>query len=110
MTKKILTEILLVILAISLVMPAIYVPVVAEEVPSGPWVDEVIFSSVTDDAQAINMLEAGDAHVYYYGLTDPELFRKVKTSPNLWYALSYGSYNDLTFNPVGPEFPATGKS
>ncbi|MCD6538515.1 ABC transporter substrate-binding protein [Candidatus Bathyarchaeota archaeon] len=109
MTKRILTEILLVILAISLVMPTIYVPVTAEEVPKGPWVDEVIFSSVTDDAQAINMLEAGDAHLYYYGLTDPELFKKVKASPNLWYALSYGSYNELTFNPVGPEFPATGK-
>ena len=71
--------------------------------------DEVIFSPVTDDAQAISIPEAGDAHLYYYGLTDPELFKKVKTSPGLWYALSYGSYNELTFNPVGPTFPGTGK-
>jgi len=108
MMKKVLTGFLLVLFAVSLMMPAASL-LVAAEVPNGPWVDEVIFSSVTDDAQAISMLEAGDAHVYYYGLTDPELFKKVKTSPELWYALSYGSYNELTFNPVGPTFPGTGK-
>ncbi|MCD6089338.1 hypothetical protein J7K07_06455, partial [Candidatus Bathyarchaeota archaeon] len=91
MMKKVLTGFLLVLFAVSLMMPAASL-LVAAEVPNGPWVDEVIFSSVTDDAQAISMLEAGDAHVYYYGLTDPELFKKVKTSPELWYALSYGSY------------------
>ena len=109
MAKNILAKALIAILVTALVFPMINLPVKAEEAPNGPWVDEVIFSTATDDAQAINMLEAGDAHTYYYGLTDPDLFEKVKASPNLWYALSYGSYNEFTFNPVGPEFPATGK-
>lgn len=78
-------------------------------VPQGPWVDEIVFSTVAGDSEAVDMLEAGELHTYFYGLTDPELYEDVKASPNLWHALSYGSYNELTFNPVGPEFPATGK-
>jgi len=109
MAKSIHMKVLLTILITALMLPAINLPVKAQTAPKGPWVDEVIFSTATDDAQAISMLEAGDAHLYYYGLTDPDLFEKVKASPNLWYALSYGSYNEFTFNPVGPEFPATGK-
>jgi peptide/nickel transport system substrate-binding protein len=31
----------------------------------------------------------------------------VKESPDLQYIFSYGLYYELTFNPVGPEFPAT---
>ena len=101
--------VLSILIVIALMIPTISLPITAQEAPKGPWVDEVVFSSVSDDATAISMLEAGEAHLYYYGLTDPELFKKVKSSPNLWYALSYGSYNELTFNPVGPEFPATGE-
>ncbi|MCD6261117.1 MAG: ABC transporter substrate-binding protein [Thaumarchaeota archaeon] len=101
--------VLSILVAFMLIIPTMSLPTAAQEAPRGPWVDEVVFSSVADDATAISMLEAGEAHLYYYGLTDPELFKKVKASPNLWYAMSYGSYNELTFNPVGPEFPATGE-
>jgi hypothetical protein len=35
--------------------------------------------------------------------------KKVRASPDLQHIFSYGLYYELTFNPVGPEFPATGK-
>jgi peptide/nickel transport system substrate-binding protein len=107
MRKKLV--IIAVLTLIMLVLPTVSIAVGAQEVRKGAWVDEVVFSSVADDATAISMLEAGEADLYYYGLTDPDLFKRVKASPNLWYAMSYGSYNELTFNPVGPEFPATGE-
>lgn len=78
-------------------------------VPKGPWVDEIVFFKEADEAKGIDMLLKEEMHAYYFPIRDTELFKKVKASPDLWYALSYGSYNELTFNPVGPEFPATGK-
>lgn len=97
-------------LVLMLAIPMLTVPTSAQvTAPQGPWVDEVVFSTETDFAKAIDRLMTGELHTYFYGVTDPDLFKTVKASPDLWYALSYGSYNELTFNPVGPEFPATGK-
>jgi len=96
-------------LILMLVISTLSVPTWAQEVPQGPWVDEIVFSREPDMAKAVDMLEAGEIHTYFSGLTDPDLFRRVKISPELWYRVSYGSYNELTFNPVGPEFPTTGK-
>ncbi|MCS7119896.1 MAG: ABC transporter substrate-binding protein [Nitrososphaerota archaeon] len=109
MVKGFLGKVLLVILVFILMLPLIAIPIDAQQVPNGPWVDKVVFSSVTDSAQAITMLEAGDAHAYYFALVDAQLFQRVRRSTSLWYALSYGTYNEFTFNPVGPEFPTTGK-
>nr|BAJ48351.1 peptide/nickel ABC transporter substrate-binding protein [Candidatus Caldarchaeum subterraneum] len=95
------------VLLLGLLLGAI--PVQAQQVPRGPWVDEVSFFVEQDQAKAIDMLEKGEMQVYFRDLRDPELFRRVRESPNLWYIYSYGLYYELTFNPVGPEFPATGK-
>jgi Predicted solute binding protein len=84
-------------------------PVRAQQVPKGPWVDEVSFFIEQDQAKAIDMLQKGEMHVYFRDLRDPTLFKKVRESPDLQYTFSYGLYYELTFNPVGPEFPATGK-
>jgi len=75
----------------------------------GPWVDEVIVVEEPDASAALSRLEAGDIDVYAYTVSMPDLFQKVQENPNLNYQVSFGSYNELTFNPVGPEFPATGK-
>lgn len=109
MLRKTVSTCLLLILVASIAISMLPAPTVAQEIPQGPWVDEIIFSEEPDMAKAITRLEEGDLHTYFYGLTDPDLFRRIKISPELWYTFSYGSYNDLTFNPVGPEFPATGK-
>ena len=82
----------------------------AEEGPRmGAWVDEVIVIEEADSAAAITRLEAGEMDVYADGLSDPELFRKVEESDALAYERSFGSYVELTFNPVGPTFPGSGK-
>jgi len=85
------------------------VPVSAQQVPRGPWVDEVSFFIEIDEAKAVDMLLKGDMHVYFRDIRDPELFRRVRESPDLQYVFSYGLFFELTFNPVGPEFPGTGK-
>jgi len=70
---------------------------------------EVVFIEQPDPAKAIEMLEAGQMHVYATGLTDPELERRARGSRALDVAISYGSSTELTFNPVGPVFPGTEK-
>ncbi|MEM2647732.1 MAG: ABC transporter substrate-binding protein, partial [Candidatus Bathyarchaeia archaeon] len=85
------------------------IPVSYAQVPKGPWVDEVILSVETDEAKTVDMLLKNEIQVYFRDISDPELFKRVKASPDLWYVTSFGLYFELTFNPVGPEFPATGK-
>ncbi len=72
-------------------------------------VDEVVFVEEPGSAKAVRMLEAGDMHVWGFRLPDPELVLRVKASPVMGYETSYGSTIELTFNPVGPMFPKTGK-
>jgi len=108
-TKLSLFAVLLVISSLLSVCFISTPKVVAQEPPKGPWVDEVDMFMETDEAKVVDMLEKNEIQVYFRDITDPELFKKVKASPDLWYATSYGLYFELTFNPVGPEFPKTGK-
>ncbi|MEM2088075.1 MAG: ABC transporter substrate-binding protein [Thermoproteota archaeon] len=66
------------------------------------WFDEVVFFRVTEAAKAVEMMEKGDMDIYFKDIGDPALFRRVRESPALSYDFSYGLYNELTFNPVGP--------
>ena len=72
-------------------------------------INEVVFTEEPDAAKATQELEAGTIQVYASGLTDPQLVQKIKSSSSLSYETSYGSCDELTFNPVGPTFPKTGK-
>ncbi|MEM2272763.1 MAG: ABC transporter substrate-binding protein, partial [Candidatus Bathyarchaeia archaeon] len=105
---SLLAAFLLSSLALSIVLTNIPVAL-AQAAPKGPWVDEVVFSVETDEAKTVDMLLKNEIQVYFRDIRDPGLFKKIKTSPDLWYVTSYGLYFELTFNPVGPEFPATGK-
>jgi len=107
MKKKFIA--ILAILVLYAPMSILMAPISAQAIPQGPWVDEVNFFTVSDQPTAKSMLEAGQMHAFFFPLSDADVFQAIKTSPNLWYTFSYGSYNELTFNPVGPEFPATGK-
>jgi len=69
--------------------------------PEG-WLDEVVFIPEPDRAKVVDMMIKGDVHAYFIDISDPELFRKIRESPELTYNLSYGLYYELTFNPVGP--------
>lgn len=75
----------------------------------GALVDEVVVREERSQAAGIARLEAGEFDLYAAGISDPELVRKIQESPELESEISFGSYNELTFNPVGPTFPATGK-
>ena len=81
----------------------------AQEVLKGPWVDEIDFFVEQDEAKVVDMLLKNEMQVYFRDITDPELFKTIKASPDLWYATSYGLYFELTLNPAGPVFNATGK-
>ncbi len=62
--------------------------------------------SLTD---AMARLEAGELSIYASPTNNPDAVAQIAASPNLEGYLSYGSYNELTFNPSGPIFPGTGK-
>ncbi len=74
---------------------------------TGAWVDSVIVVEEENAPAAITRLQSGELDLYAYAIAKAELFSRVKESPDLAYALSYGSYNELTFNPVGPVFTPT---
>ncbi len=66
----------------------------------GAWLDEVVFIGIGGDENALPRLEGGDIDLYGHGMSGPENFAKVKANPNLTYSMAFGSYNELTFNPV----------
>ncbi len=76
---------------------------------TGAWLDEVTFFIEGEQAKALDMLLKDEIQAYFFDFDDPDLFAQVKEEEDLWYVVAYGNYNDVTFNPVGPEFPATGK-
>jgi len=82
-----------------------------EELPPrmGAWVDEVVITQEPDPAQAVLKLSRDEIDVYASLIADPEVFEEIRVHPELKYAFGYTGMRELTFNPVGPEFPGTGK-
>lgn len=74
--------------------------------PYGGWLDEIVFS-VVDDASAVTQIKAGAIDIYGAGLSTDKLPEIEEAGLN--YSKQNGLYYELTFNPVGPEFPSTGK-
>ena len=72
-------------------------------------VEEVVFIEEPDFDKTIGMMEAGEVHLYASGTSDPDRERRINASQEMTYDVSYGSYTELTFNPVGPTFTATGQ-
>jgi peptide/nickel transport system substrate-binding protein len=64
--------------------------------------DEVVFFEEPNRSKAYEMLTSGQMHIYASGLSDPEIKKKIETSPDLTYTLSYGNTWELTINPSGP--------
>ncbi len=105
-TRALIAGLVVIALAFSL----LNVFAVPEEVPYGPWVDEVVFFAEPERAKAVDMMEKGEMHAYFIDISDPVLIReKVLPSEVLKVKYGYALYYELTFNPVGPEFPATGE-
>ncbi|MBO9369491.1 MAG: ABC transporter substrate-binding protein [Chloroflexi bacterium] len=66
----------------------------------GAWLDEVVFMGIGGDENALPRLEGGDIDIYGHGIGGPENFARVKANPDLTYSMAFGSYNEITFNPV----------
>ncbi len=67
---------------------------------TGAWLDTVVFVEEPDSDSAITRLEVGDIDVYAYSITEPPIADRILASDKLDYSISYGSFNELTFNPV----------
>jgi peptide/nickel transport system substrate-binding protein len=71
----------------------------------GAWLDSVVMTKEhTSVYAAVTRLQANELDVYAATLTDPVLFQTVLEDPDLTLTQSYGTYNELTFNPHGPTF------
>ncbi len=66
----------------------------------GAWVDQVVFTGIDQAEAALTQLQAGQIDIYAYSVNDPVIFETVKADPNLSYTTAFGSYSELTFNPV----------
>lgn len=105
--NKSVANLLLLALALSL-LSTMPLHLNSQQAPRGPWVDEVVFFTEADPNKVVEMMLRNEAQIYFDDLTDPEIL-KIAKEKGLSYVFSYGLYYELTFNPVGPEFPATGK-
>ena len=70
----------------------------------GPYLDSMVFTAVAEPADAVAALQADELDLYAYSVRDKDLFQVVSNDPDLSYTTAFGSYNELTFNPAGPEF------
>ena len=77
--------------------------------PTGAFLDDVVITQELSPARAIQALKEDALDVYAFGIRDASLYAEVLADPNLTSVSSLGTYLELTFNPVGPTFPVTGK-
>lgn len=69
----------------------------------GAWLDTIVFVEEPSADAAVTRLEVGEIDMYAYQVSNREVVAKVNASANLDTYQSSGSYNELTFNPAGPE-------
>ena len=87
----------------------------AEEAPAmmsertGAWVDEVIAVEEPSAAAAVTRMDLEELDAYAFSISNAEVYATVQGMDSLTYANSFGVYVELTFNPAGPVFEATGK-
>ena len=73
----------------------------------GGWVDTIAMSVVSSDS-AVTQLEAGAIDIYAGNLSTPQDLEAIR-SAQMQRSDQFGLFYELTFNPVGPTFDATGK-
>ena len=77
--------------------------------PTGAFLDEVVITSEPDASAAIQRLKNNALDLYALGLSDAALYVDVLSDTSLTSVENSATFNDLTFNPVGPAFAETGK-
>ncbi len=76
---------------------------------NGAWVDTIVVVEEPSADAAVTRLQNKDIDLYAFTVSNAEVAAKVAASPELKSERSFGSYNELTFNPAGPVFEGTGK-
>jgi hypothetical protein len=75
---------------------------------NGAWCD-VITIELDDNATAVSRLLADELDVYAFAISDADLKATCDANPSVvHYYENAGGINDITFNPDGPFFAATG--
>lgn len=64
----------------------------------GGWLDKIIFSAIPDVDGAIPVLEAWEINMYAVAAENAAAFEKVRANPDLGYATTYGSNNQMLLN------------
>jgi peptide/nickel transport system substrate-binding protein len=82
-------------------------PVVIDR--QGTWLDTIVVVEEPSADAAVSRLATGDIDVYAFTVGNPAVVSAVEANSALGYERSFGSYNELSFNPVGPVFETTGK-
>lgn len=84
-------------------------PTPAPVTRTGAWLDTVVLVEEPSADAAVTRLQTGDIDIFAFQVSNREVAAKVAAAPDLKVYRSSGSYNELTFNPVGPIFEGTGK-
>ncbi len=71
---------------------------------TGAWVDEVIGLEEPSPDSAVLQLQVGSIDLFGFTVESPEIKRTLDDDDRLAYFETFGSYNELSFNPVGPVF------
>ncbi len=75
-------------------------PVVQKSNRLGGWLDKVVFSAIPDAEPAVAQIQAATIDMYSATIDKANVFATVKGDPNLNYANTYGSSNQMLFNTV----------
>lgn len=67
---------------------------------TGAWLDRLTVIEEPNADSAVARIGAGDIDVYAYTIASPSTFESIQETEGLQYATSYGSYNEMTFNPA----------
>lgn len=67
---------------------------------NGAWIDTVVVVEEPNIDAGVTRLAAGDIDVYANTISRASTAANITSNPNLKYATSYGSYNELSFNTV----------
>ena len=70
----------------------------------GSIVQQVTVTEEQNAAKAMDRLNNNEIQVYAQGVSQPSVQEEVNNTEDLAAYTSYGSYTELTFNPVGPTF------
>jgi peptide/nickel transport system substrate-binding protein len=66
---------------------------------TGAWVDTVVVIEEPNADAGVERLKAGDIDVYAFPISSPGTYEKIVNTEGISYKESYGSFNELTFNP-----------